>query len=136
MYNAAGAGLAGPQIGIQNRIFVIDLPDQEWKGVFINPLILSYTGEDTVMEEGCLSLPGISGPVVRKDKIGIEYYDENWNYHQETYQGIRSRVIQHEYDHLEGVLWIDRVDPGVGIKLLESLKMITNKQVEVTYPII
>jgi len=136
MYNADGAGLAGPQIGLPARIFVIDLPDQEWKGIFINPLILSYNGEDTIMEEGCLSLPGLTAPVVRKDKISIEYYDENWKYHQETYQGIRSRVIQHEYDHLEGVLWIDRVDPTIGVKLIESLRMITNREIEVPYPTI
>lgn len=137
MYNADGAGLAGPQINLPERIFVIDLPDQEWKQVFINPNItVNYYSEKVRMAEGCLSLPGISAPIVRPDEIKIEYYDENWDYYVETYRGIRSRVIQHEYDHLEGVLWIDKVDPAIGMKFLEDLRKINNKEVKVKYPII
>lgn len=136
MYGAEGAGLAAPQINISERIFVIDLLDQEWKQVFINPIIETREGEDEIMEEGCLSLPGISAPIVRPGEITIHYYDENWKFHIERYQGIRCRVIQHEYDHLEGTLWVDRVDPVIGMKLIPYLQKIQKRYVEVPYPII
>lgn len=122
MYNANGAGLAGVQIGISKRIFVIDLPDQEWEQVFINPVIITKSGEDTIMNEGCLSLPNLEGSISRPENISIDYYDENWNHKREDYRGIRSRVIQHEYDHLDGILWIDRIDPGEGVKMIKDLQ--------------
>jgi len=136
MYNAEGAGLAAPQIGMPLKAFVIDLPDQEWKKVFINPKIESISGDEESVIEGCLSLPGISAPIVRQDEIEISYFDENWKFQVERYRGIRSRVIQHEYDHLDGILWIDRVDPGIGMQLLTDLNNIIDKKVEVTYAII
>lgn len=136
MYNATGAGLAAPQINLSKRIFVIDLLDQEWKQVFINPKILSYGNEQSSMVEGCLSLPGISGKVIRPSEIVIEYYDENLNHKIKTFKGIRSRVIQHEYDHLEGRLWVDRIDPSESIKYVSDLTKITKRKVTVKYPII
>ena len=108
MYNANGSGLAAPQIGILYKLFVIDLPDQKWKQVFINPIIKEFSGENITMIEGCLSIPNLRGPVSRKSKILIDYYTENWTHVKKEYDGIRSRVIQHEYDHLEGILWIDK----------------------------
>lgn len=136
MYAARGAGLAAPQINLSERIFVVDLPSVGFKKVFINPKIIQYSGNDLVMDEGCLSLPGLEASIVRKRDIEIEYYDENWKLHTEIFSDIKSRVIQHEYDHLDGVLWIDRIDPAVGIRFLEDLRKIINKEVEVTYPII
>jgi peptide deformylase len=122
MYNADGVGIAAPQVGLSTRLFVIDLSDQEWKQVFINPKITKTFGEHTYIEESCLSLPGISDVITRHDEIVIEYYDENWLYLREEYKGIRSRVIQHEYDHLEGKLWIDRAQPSNA--LLEKLQIL------------
>ena len=134
MYNAEGAGLAGPQINLSNRIFVIDLPDQKWKQVFINPTIEKKYGNMEASIEGCLSLPGLSAPIVREDEIEITYFDENWKFHVEKYNGIKARVIQHEYDHLEGTLWVDRVDPAVGMLMISQLNALQNRLVETTYP--
>jgi peptide deformylase len=134
MYNANGAGLAAPQIGLSKRIFIIDLKDQEWKGVFINPVIKKKYGDMETITEGCLSLPEISGPIVRPDEIEITYFDENWKLHTGWYKGIRSRVIQHEYDHLEGKLWIDRIDPPVGMHIVNHLIAIQDRKIKVEYP--
>ena len=111
MYNAQGVGLAGPQIGLNKRIFVVDAEpmDEEnlkgFKKVFINAEILEETGEEWAMEEGCLSIPDVRGEVTRASVIKIKYFDENWNEHIEEYDGMGARVIQHEYDHIEGVLF-------------------------------
>ena len=136
MYAAKGAGLAAPQIGIAERIFVIDLPDQEWKQVFVNPTIESREGENIIIEEGCLSLPGIAGPIARLEKIRIHYYDENWKSHIDNFDGIKARVIQHEFDHLDGILWIDHIKDAKFFGMLSSLLNIKNRNVEVSYPII
>jgi peptide deformylase len=139
MYNANGAGLSAPQIGIPLRLFVIDLPDQEWKKVFINPIIREIDGEDVTLTEGCLSIPSVEGPVTRKDHIVIDYYDEDWIYVREEYQGIRSRVIQHEYDHLEGKLWVDRRENTPGratLIIMTALQHCQRKVIQVNYPII
>ncbi len=117
--NADGVGLAAPQIGLSIRLFIIDLSilGEEtpaylnYKRTMINPQILSFEGEDVTMDEGCLSLPGLSETVKRKDKISIEYYDENWEKKVETYEGYPCRVIQHEYDHIEGHVFVDRISP-------------------------
>jgi peptide deformylase len=138
MYNANGGGLAAPQIGIPHRLFVIDLPDQEWKKVFINPTITTFDGEDTVMTEGCLSIPSIEGEVIRKDRIVIDYYNEDWIYVREEYHGIRSRVIQHEYDHLEGKLWVDKMIPKKGkaqLAIMSALQRCQKKTIVADYPI-
>lgn len=119
MYEAEGVGLAAPQVGLNIRIFVIDLaPLAEdepkyagFKKVFINPRIVEYTGEMVKMNEGCLSIPGINEPVEREDTIRIQYLDENFVEHDEVYTDFFARCIQHEYDHIEGVLFIDKLSP-------------------------
>ncbi|MES2732981.1 MAG: peptide deformylase [Bacteroidota bacterium] len=113
MYSASGVGLAAPQIGLSVRLFVVDgAPMDEdalkdFKKVFLNPEILQEEGEEWAYEEGCLSIPGIRADVYREEKLTIRYYDVDWNEHTEVYEGMAARVIQHEYDHLEGVLFID-----------------------------
>ena len=119
MYNASGVGLAAPQIGKSVKIFIIDtspflnMDDNEIKDyevssvkqTFINPTILDETGEFWSFEEGCLSIPHIREEVKRKSFIKIEYYDENFNYRKDDFSGIVARVIQHEYDHIQGILF-------------------------------
>jgi peptide deformylase len=115
MYNASGVGLAAPQIGISKRLFVVDAagfedPEYpEFKKVFINPVIVEEMGEDWTYEEGCLSIPGIRSGVDRPERLIIEYFDEHWKAHREEYGGMAARVIQHEYDHIEGVLFTDHL---------------------------
>src|SRR5690554_7031241 len=121
MYNARGVGLAAPQIGKSIRLFIVDAspfaeddeegeegePDpkaeglENFKKVFINPIIEEEEGEEWAFEEGCLSIPTIREEVYRKEKITITYFDENFDFHEETYDGYAARIIQHEYDHIE-----------------------------------
>ena len=131
MENADGIGLAAPQIGISKRIFVIDgtmLEDEQMKNfkkVFINPMIISESGDDWDFEEGCLSIPNIREKISRKTDVELTYFNENWNQYTEHFDGMRARVIQHEYDHIEGKLFTD---------YLSSLKrkLITNKLNEIS----
>lgn len=118
MYFAEGIGLAAPQVGLDDRIFVVDLspladdehPEfKDFKKVFINAHISSRTGDIVSTEEGCLSIPGINESVPREDKIEINYLDENLEQHSETYEGFMARVIQHEYDHIDGIMFVDRI---------------------------
>ena len=117
MYFADGVGLAAPQVGLPIRIFVIDAsagadeePELEgFKRVFINPVILELNGEPWTMEEGCLSLPEIRENVIRPESVRLKYQDENFKVYDEVFRGFVARVIQHEYDHLEGVLFIDHL---------------------------
>jgi|TARA_B100000925_G_scaffold86860_1_gene62336 peptide deformylase len=141
MYNAQGVGLAAPQVGLDLSIFIIDTTpfcDDEnnlipLKKEFINPEIIDYSGKDESFNEGCLSIPGLREDVIRKDQIKIRYFDKNFNEHTEKYEGINSRVIQHEYDHLMGVLFTDRVST-LKKKLLKSkLNKIKNGDIEVDY---
>ena len=117
MYNSDGVGLAAPQVGQAVRIFVIDMDiddEDELPGIkkaFINPEIVEKSGEEWVMNEGCLSLPEIREDVLRPETVKIKYVDEEFNEHIETYSGFTSRVIQHEYDHLEGVMFVDYLNP-------------------------
>ncbi len=114
-----GIGLAAPQVGKSLRLFVIDLTvlaDEDpsfadFKKVFINARITERSGDDVSRDEGCLSIPGISERVTRKDKIKIKYFDENFIEHEEEYSGFPARVIQHEYDHTEGHMFIDHISP-------------------------
>jgi peptide deformylase len=136
---ADGAGLAAPQIGEQYRVFVVNLKDYNWRQVFINPRMIKEDGETINMNEGCLSLPGIAGKVLRRDIIEMEWYDENWQYHRETFDGMESRVIQHEYDHLEGILWVDKVDTNFSrgiIKHLSNLKERNFDELDIDYAVI
>ena len=120
MHGADGVGLAAPQVGLEDRIFVVDLaplaneehPEfNNFKKVFINAHITERSGELVLVEEGCLSIPGIHEKVPREDKIRISYLDENLQPHDETYEGYMARVIQHEYDHLDGIMFVDRISP-------------------------
>ena len=115
MYNAHGVGLAAPQINKGIRLFIVDgepMGDEnesmeDFKKVFINPEILEEDGEEWGMEEGCLSIPDIHETVYRPERLKIRYFDEKWVEHEEEYEGMRARIIQHEYDHIEGVLFTD-----------------------------
>lgn len=124
MYNAHGVGLAAPQVGLAVRLFIVDtapfgeddeLSEEEqkqlstFKKAFINPVILKEEGEEWGFNEGCLSIPEVREDVYRHEKITIEYYDENFNKHTDVYDGLIARVIQHEYDHIEGILFTDRI---------------------------
>ncbi|AHW60108.1 peptide deformylase [Draconibacterium orientale] len=119
MYYSDGVGLAAPQVGLSIRLFVIDAssgadeePELEgFKKVFINPQIIETKGDEWTMNEGCLSLPEIREDVDRPDEVTIKYLDENFEEHTETYKGFAGRVIQHEYDHLEGILFVDYLSP-------------------------
>jgi peptide deformylase len=127
MYHAEGVGLAAPQVGLSIRLLVIDLaPFKEddpelgaFKTVMINPTILERSVEQITAEEGCLSIPGIHEMVLRAGKIKIKYRDADFIEHIEEYEGYKARVIQHEYDHLEGHLFTDRVTP-IRRQLLKS----------------
>lgn len=121
MYNANGVGLAAPQIGKSIRLFIVDATPvaegedgdptcEDFKRVFINPIIFEESGEEWNCEEGCLSIPRIRQEVKRKSTLKIEYYDENWDLYEEELDGFAARVVQHEYDHIEGVLFIDRIN--------------------------
>ena len=129
-----GVGLAAPQIGKAIKLFVIDaqpIADEEtpeladFRKVFINAKILEESGAEWLFNEGCLSVPGIREDVSRKSTIKIEYYDENWIKHTDTFDGVRARIIQHEYDHLQGILFIDK------LSFLKK-KMIKGKVVDIT----
>jgi peptide deformylase len=115
MYNAGGIGLAAPQIGKSIRLFIADaspLEDEtigDFKKVFINPTILEEFGDDWAYEEGCLSIPGIRGEVVRPSKVKIHYFDENWVEHTDEFDGMPARIIQHEYDHIDGILFVEHL---------------------------
>ena len=125
MYDASGVGLAAPQIGKSIRLFVIDTSPfdnndfeknsgfevKSVKKTFINPVMVDESGENGSFEEGCLSIPNIREHINRKSDITIRYQDENFTDHQETFSGIIARVIQHEYDHLEGTLFTDKISP-------------------------
>ena len=124
MYHAYGVGIAAPQIGLPIRVFVVDatpfaedeeLTEEEkndlrnLKKVFINPKILKEEGSEWAFNEGCLSIPDIREDVFRKPDISIEYLDENFEKHTDTFTGLSARVIHHEYDHIEGILFTDKL---------------------------
>ncbi|AXT20789.1 peptide deformylase [Flavobacteriaceae bacterium AU392] len=124
MYNAYGVGLAAPQIGLPIRVFLVDAapfadddtlsPEEqaklkEFKQTFINAKILEESGEEWVFNEGCLSIPNVREDVFRKPNIKIEYQDENFKTHIKEFDGLLARVIQHEYDHIEGILFTDKL---------------------------
>jgi peptide deformylase len=119
MYVSDGVGLAAPQIGKSLRIFVIDGTEMAkddpsalgFKRAFINPRIIEETGDMCTFSEGCLSLPSIHEEVERRRNIRIQYYDENLVFHDDVFNGVKARIIQHEYDHLDGILFIDRMTP-------------------------
>ena len=144
MYNANGVGLAAPQVGKSIRLFVIDATPvaegedgdptcEDFKRVFINPIIFEESGEEWNYEEGCLSIPGIREEVSRKSNLKIEYYDENWDLYEEELDGFAARVVQHEYDHIEGVLFLDRISAIKRTLLKGKLNNISKGDVDVNY---
>ena len=117
MYNSDGVGLAAPQVGQSIRVFILDTTSDEEeeptgiKRAFINPEILQKYGDEWSMNEGCLSVPEIREDVLRPESVTIKYQDEKFGIHEESFSGFTARVIQHEYDHLEGVMFVDYLNP-------------------------
>jgi peptide deformylase len=143
MYYSDGVGLAAPQVGLPIRMFVVDAssgadeePELEnFQKVFINPEIIETKGEEWVFNEGCLSLPEIREDVTRPDEVTIRWFDENFEEHQETFKGFAGRVIQHEYDHLDGILFIDYLSPLRKRLLKSKLINISKGKVQPHYKI-
>ncbi len=148
MYNSSGVGLAAPQIGKAIRLFVIDTapfsededlsPAEQqllktFKKVFINARIIEETGEEWIFNEGCLSIPGVNEDVKRKETLLIEYQDENFVTHQETFSGLVARVIQHEYDHIEGILFTDKLSSFKKQIIKGKLNNISKGKINVRY---
>ena len=137
MHRAYGIGLAAVQISVPLRLFVIEAHIEEenfhFRQVFINPKILKEYGELVKHPEGCLSVPQLTAVVERLDKIDIEYYDEKWDHHVETYEGIKARIVQHEYDHLDGKLYVDRLDRMWRTMIDPSLDRIEDRDIEISY---
>jgi peptide deformylase len=141
MYHSEGLGLAAPQIGKSLRIFVIDgkpvAEDEpelaEFKKVFINAHITEKSGDFQPMTEGCLSIPNLREEVNRQSHIRIEYYDENWVYHDEVFDGYKARIIQHEYDHLDGILFTDKISPLRKRLIRSKLTAISKGKFEADY---
>lgn len=143
MYKADGVGLAAPQVGLSIRLFVIDAhplhddhPElEDFKRVFINAEILERTGEEVYDNEGCLSLPGIREDVLRPEQIKIKYLDENFVEHTDIFNGFGARIIQHEYDHIEGKVFTDRLSMLKKRLLKGKLTGISKGIVDVSYRI-
>lgn len=149
MYSASGVGLAAPQIGKSIRLFIVDgspfAEDDEdeedpkakgmegFKKVFINPIIEEEVGEEWGFNEGCLSIPKIREEVFRKEKVTISYYDEHWSFHEDTFEGYAARIIQHEYDHIDGILFTDHLSPLKRRLLAKRLQNISKGDIEVDY---
>lgn len=141
MYYSNGVGLAAPQVDVSARLLVIDAspysdkyPEaNEFKKVMINPYIIKEEGEEWTFNEGCLSIPDIREDVVRKSIITIKYSDANFIPCQEQFSGIIARIIQHEYDHLEGVLFVERLTPLKKMLLKRKLNDISKGNIEVDY---
>jgi peptide deformylase len=148
MYGARGIGLAAPQVGVAIRLFLVDatpfeddedLTEEErnlcanFKKVFINAKILEEEGDEWVFNEGCLSIPNINEDIFRKPQITIEYQDENFEKKTETFDGIVARIIQHEYDHIEGVLFTDKLSVLKKRLLKSKLANISKGKVDVAY---
>ena len=148
MYNASGVGLAAPQIGKAIRLFLIDaspfaeddnLSEEErtvlksFNRVFINPKILEEEGEEWIFNEGCLSIPDVREDVSRQPKITIEYQDENFTLHKETLEGLAARVFQHEYDHIEGILFTDKLSTLKKRIIKKKLENISKGKISADY---
>ena len=148
MYNASGVGLAAPQIGKAIRLFLIDaspfsedddLSEEErtvlksFNRVFINPKILEEEGEEWIFNEGCLSIPDVREDVSRQPKITIEYQDENFTVHTETLEGLAARVFQHEYDHIEGILFTDKLSTLKKRIIKKKLENISKGKISADY---
>lgn len=143
MHAANGVGLAAPQIGKSIRLFVIDgsvIEDEpgmaEFKKTFVNPVMIEELGSNWDYEEGCLSIPNIREKISRKERLRIKYFDENWNEYEETFDGMKARVIQHEYDHIEGKMFVDYLTPLKKRLLKGKLSDISKGKVDTEYRIL
>lgn len=148
MYAANGVGLAAPQVGHSIRLFIVDASPfatdddgkptaeahlKDFKKVFINPYIVEEEGQEWPFEEGCLSIPGIREEVARQPRIVLQYQDERFKEHEEVFEGFAARVIQHEHDHLDGVLFVDHL-PALRRRLLNGrLRDISRGKTDATY---
>jgi peptide deformylase len=139
MYASNGIGLAAPQIGLGIRLFITDgseiedIKPEGFKHVFINPQILEEFDEKWDYEEGCLSIPQVRADVNRHSKLVLRYFDENWQEHTHEFEGMAARIIQHEYDHIEGILFTDRIHPLKRTMLKSRLNNISQGRVNVSY---
>ena len=148
MYNASGVGLAAPQIGKAIRLFVIDASPfaededldeadrialKDFNKVFINAKIVKEEGEEWAFNEGCLSIPDVRQDVFRQPKVTIEYQDENFNTHTEVLEGLAARVFQHEYDHIEGILFTDKLSSLKKRLLKKKLENISKGKARADY---
>ncbi len=141
MYRAEGVGLAAPQIGRAIRLFVIDTVQMEERGkdvqgfkkVFINAHKIEETGDPWAYEEGCLSIPEIRGDVDRPSVITLRYLDENFVEHTETFDGLNARVIQHEYDHTDGILFVEHLKPMKKAFIRSRLEAIRKGRIKAEY---
>lgn len=140
MYHANGVGIAAPQIGKGIRMFVVDgsaFEDEEdmadFKHVYINPEILEEDGEPWAYEEGCLSIPNIREDVNRPERIRIKYLDREWNVQEDVLYGLKARIVQHEYDHIEGILFTDHLGAFKKRLLKGKLSNISKGKVDVDY---
>ena len=148
MYAARGIGLAAPQIAKPIRLFIVDatpfeddddLSEEEreyvstFKKVFINAKIVEEEGDEWAFNEGCLSIPDINEDVFRQPQITMEYMDENFKKHKETFDGIVARIIQHEYDHIEGILFTDKLSPLKKRLIKGRLANISKGKIDVSY---
>lgn len=143
MHAASGVGLAAPQIGKSIRLFVVDgsvmedEPGMEtFKMAFVNPVMIEELGNSWDYEEGCLSIPNIREKVSRKERLRIKYMDENWNEHEESFDGMKARIIQHEYDHIEGKMFVDYLTPLKKRLLKGKLSDISKGKVDTEYRIL
>ena len=147
MYAARGVGIAAPQVGLPIRLFVVDASPfaeddedsagdptvKDFKKVFINPIIIEEKGEKWAFNEGCLSIPDITEEVMRQPEIVINYLDEDFQEHELTLTGLAARVVQHEYDHIEGKLFVDKLGPLKKAMLKSKLDSIAKGFVRVSY---
>jgi len=149
MYNSNGVGLAAPQVNKAIRLFVMDseqifrnqeedekgeYPDEPgFKGVFINAHIASLNGKEWSYNEGCLSIPKIREDILRNETVTLDFVDEHFNQHTRTFNGITARVILHEYDHIDGKLFIDHIKPLKRTLLKRKLDDISKGKIKVDY---
>lgn len=145
MYHAEGIGLAAPQIGLSIRLFLIDTTlldrddeeeNKEQKGIkqaFINAEVIEENGKEWAYEEGCLSIPDVRGDVDRPETVTLRYMNENFEEHVQTFTGMNARVIQHEYDHIDGVLFIEHLKPIKKRLVKRKLEHIRKGKIDVDY---
>lgn len=147
MYYSKGMGIAAPQIGLDIRVFVVDtmqldtderdeFSSEYIKEVFINPIMVEESGKKWEYEEGCLSIPDVRGNVARHPQIRIEYFNANFELKDKVFDGITARVVQHEYDHLEGILFVDHLKPLKKRFAQKKLDKIAKGYIEADYKLI